>query len=165
MDYIFRGRAEKFGSNINTDMISPPQYLELSVEEASKYAMSAVDPEFSSRVRPGDIFVAEENLGSGSSRETSPLSLKYLGISALVAKSYARIFYRNSINIGLPVVICPEADKIRMNDNLIVNLTEGTIKNESSGEVYKCSIIPPHIMEVISSGGLFNYIKNKVKGE
>ena len=101
---IVRGKVFKYGDNINTDIISPPQYMELSVAEAAKYTLSALDPEFAGKVRKGDILVAGVNFGSGSSRETSPLTLRYLGVGAIVAKFFARIFYRNAINIGLPVV-------------------------------------------------------------
>ena len=102
---MIAGKALKYGDNINTDIISPPQYMDLSIEEASRYSMSAVDPDFYRKVQKGDIFVAENNLGSGSSRETSPLTLKYLGISVVVARSFARIFYRNLINVGIPALL------------------------------------------------------------
>jgi len=99
---IVRGKVWKYGDNINTDIISPPQYMELSVAEAAKYTLNALDAEFAGKVGKGDILVAGDNFGSGSSRETSPLTLRYLGVGAIVAKFFARIFYRNAINIGLP---------------------------------------------------------------
>jgi 3-isopropylmalate/(R)-2-methylmalate dehydratase small subunit len=137
---IVRGKVWKYGDNINTDIISPPQYMELSVAEAAKYTLSALDPDFASKVGKGDILVAGVNFGSGSSRETSPLTLRYLGVGAIVAKFFARIFYRNAINIGLPVVECREADRISTND--IIE-----------------SAIPPHILELVQEGGLVAYLK------
>ena len=100
------GRALKYGDNINTDIISPPAYMELSIKEAAKFTMSPIDTEFAKNSKPGDIFVAEKNLGSGSSRETAPLMLKELGIKTIIAKSYARIFYRNCINLGILAIQC-----------------------------------------------------------
>ncbi|MDR1132120.1 MAG: 3-isopropylmalate dehydratase [Oscillospiraceae bacterium] len=154
MYQTLKGKALKYGDNINTDIISPPQYMELSVEKASAYAMQAVDPAFSARVESGDIFVAGHNLGSGSSRETSPLSLKYLGIAAVVAKSFARIFYRNCINIGLTAIECPETDAIFDGDVLEIDAEQGAIYNVSRAQRYSCGIIPGHIMKIIRSGGL-----------
>ena len=139
---IVRGKVWKYGDNINTDIISPPQYMELSVAEAAKYTLSALDPEFASKVAKGDILVAGVNFGSGSSRETSPLTLRYLGVGAIVAKFFARIFYRNAINIGLPAVECREADRISANDIVEINFGQGRVTNITRNEVYECSAIP-----------------------
>lgn len=133
--------------------------MELSIEEAARYAMSAVDPDFYRKVKKGDIFVAGNNLGSGSSRETSPLTLKYLGISVVVAKSFARIFYRNLINLGIPAIECKDADKIREGDLLNVDVEEGFIQNVTRKERYKCQKLPGHLMRIIDAGGLFQYLK------
>ncbi|MBQ6949270.1 MAG: 3-isopropylmalate dehydratase [Firmicutes bacterium] len=149
-----KGNVFKFGDNINTDIISPPQYIELTVEEASVHAMEGVDPTFTKRFQPGDIIVAGNNFGSGSSRETSPLALRYLGAGAVIAKYFARIFYRNSINIGLPLFECPETDKIDAGDVLRIDTANGLIYNETKDETYKCSKIPDHIMSLIEDGGL-----------
>lgn len=159
---IIKGHVHKYGDNINTDIISPPQYMELSIAEAAAYAMSAVDPSFAKQVKPGDIIVAGANFGSGSSRETSPLTLQYLGISAIVAKFFARIFYRNAINLGIPVIECAETDKINCQDEIEIDFASGTIKNLTKGECYMCSKIPPHIMELVSDGGLVPYLKKRV---
>lgn len=153
------GKALKFGDNINTDIISPPQYMELSVAEASKYAMSAVDPTFSTRIKKGDIVVAGANFGSGSSRETSPLALKHLGVGAIVAKFFARIFYRNAINLGIPVIECEETEKISDNDDISIDLANGIIINYTKNETYRCSKIPSHIMVLINDGGLVPFLK------
>ena len=110
---MVKGKVWKYGNNINTDIIAPPESIELSVKEAAAWSMRNVDPEFAGAYQPGDIFVAEHNLGSGSSRETAPLMLKELGVRVLVAMDYARIFYRNCINVGMIPVECPATDKSR----------------------------------------------------
>lgn len=153
------GRALKYGDNINTDIISPPAYMELPTSEAAKYAMSPIDVDFAKTVREGDIFVAENNLGSGSSRETAPLTLKALGIKTIVAKSYARIFYRNCINLGILAIECKDTDKISMFNELEIDYTSGEINNISKNEVYKCMVIPENIMELIKVGGLVSSLK------
>ena len=156
-----KGTAFTFGDNINTDIISPPQYIELTVEEAAVNSMEAVDPTFTKRFQPGDIIVAGNNFGSGSSRETSPLALRYLGPGAVVAKYFARIFYRNSINIGLPLFECAETDRIGAGDEIEINTEEGVIFNRTKNETYTCSKIPPHIMELIEDGGLIARLKKR----
>ena len=160
-----QGRALKYGSNINTDIISPPAYMELSMEEAAKYAMSPVDPSFAAAVRPGDILVAENNLGSGSSRETAPLTLKILGIQTIVAKSYARIFYRNCINLGILAIECPETGKISKFDELEIDTEHGILQNRTTGESYPCGKIPPHIWQLVSCGGLVESLKQKLSAQ
>ena len=158
---MISGKVWKYKDNVNTDIISPPAYMELKIEEAAKYAMSAIDPDFGIQYKPGDIFVAENNLGSGSSRETAPLTLYALGLRTIVAKSYARIFYRNCINIGILAIECSETDKISKGDELEINYEAGIIVNKSKNEQYACDKIPSHIMELINSGGLLNYLLNK----
>lgn len=155
------GTTLVYGDNINTDIISPPQYMELSIAEASQYAMQALDPDFAQRVEPGKILVAGANFGSGSSRETSPLTLKYLGIAAIVAKFFARIFYRNAINVGIPVVECAEADRISEGDRIKLLLEEGFIQNLTKNESYACTPIPEHILEIINNGGLVDMMKRQ----
>jgi len=156
---VIRGTVLKYGDNINTDIISPPQYMELSIAEAAPYAMSAVDPGFAAKVRPGDIMVAGLNFGSGSSRETSPLALQYLGISAIVATFFARIFYRNAINLGIPVIECAATGSIQDSDLIELDLEAGVIRNLTRNESYPCSRIPPHILTLIQAGGLVPYLK------
>ncbi|MCC8025830.1 MAG: 3-isopropylmalate dehydratase [Clostridium sp.] len=157
------GRTLKYGDNINTDIISPPQYMELDIPQAAAHAMEALDPEFPGRVKPGDILVAGKNFGSGSSRETSPLTLKYLGVGAIVAEFFARIFYRNAINVGIPVAECREASRIREGDRIELDLEEGVIYNLSREEQYQCSRLPAHIMEIIEKGGLKNYLAEQFR--
>jgi len=156
------GRALKYKDNINTDIISPPAYMELKIEEAARYAMSPIDTEFAGICREGDIFVAEQNLGSGSSRETAPLTLKVLGIHVIIAKPYARIFYRNCINLGILALECQETDKISYFDELEVDYQNGKIFNKTKQEMYACSQLPPHIMELIGCGGLVEYLRRKL---
>lgn len=161
MNSVYRGRCLKYGDNINTDIISPPMYMELPVKEAARYAMSSVDPDFASVCRRGDIFVAEENLGSGSSRETAPLALKELGIHVILAKSYARIFYRNCINLGILAVECGETEKISYFDEVEIDYVRGVIVNKSRNEIYRCQAIPEHIARLVEAGGLYEYLKER----
>lgn len=156
-----KGYAIRFGDNINTDIISPPQYMEYKIEESSRYAMSAVCPDFYERVKKQKIMVAGDNFGSGSSRETSPLSLKYLGAEAIVARFFARIFYRNAINIGLLVVECKEADRIGENDLIEIDHRAGIIKNITKNETYDCTKIPEHLIRLMDAGGLIGYLKER----
>ncbi|MGI6766946.1 MAG: 3-isopropylmalate dehydratase small subunit [Lentihominibacter sp.] len=161
MNKIIRGKTKKYGDNINTDIISPPAYMELPIKDAAKYSMSPIDIDFAANVARGDIFVAGNNMGSGSSRETAPLILKELGINVIIAKSFARIFYRNCMNVGIVALECPDTDKITMGDSLEINLGDGTIKNITKNEQYNCSKIPNHLLNMVSCGGLVEYIKNK----
>ncbi len=161
MKSTIKGNVFKFGDNINTDIISPPQYIELTVEEASVHAMEALDPTFTKRFKPGDIIVGGKNFGSGSSRETSPLALRHLGTGAVVAKFFARIFYRNSINIGLPLFECADTDKIDAEDVLEIDTAAGVIHNLTKNEQYQCSRIPPHIMSLIEDGGLVKRLEKR----
>lgn len=158
-----QGSALKFGDNINTDIISPPQYMELSIPEAAQHAMEALDPSFAQNLRPGDVLVAGRNFGSGSSRETSPLTLKYLGVGAIVTEFFARIFYRNAINVGIPVVECPEAGRIDAGDRLSIHLEKGVIENLTKKESYVCTKLPPHILAIIEDGGLKAQLKKRFR--
>jgi 3-isopropylmalate/(R)-2-methylmalate dehydratase small subunit len=158
MNIVIQGKAWVFGDNINTDIISPPQYMELSIAEAARYAMSAVRPDFASGVKPGDIVVAGANFGSGSSRETSPLTLRHLGIRAVVAKSFARIFYRNCINLGILAIECPACGDIKDADIIKIEVEKGIICNINENKIYQCTPLPPNILEMIEIGGLVPYL-------
>ena len=160
---VIHGNVLKYGDNINTDIISPPRYMELSYEEIAQHAMEGVDDKFSERLKPGDIVVAGANFGSGSSRETAPIALKYAHTGAIIAKFYARIFFRNAINIGLPVIQCKDVDSIDEGDELDIDLTTGKIVNLTKHEEYQGSTLPPHIMELVDVGGLIPYLKQKLK--
>ena len=161
MSDIITGKSLKYGDNINTDIISPPQYMEYSIADAAPYAMSAIDTDFAEKTKESKIFVAGKNLGSGSSRETAPLTLKYLGIKVVIAEFFARIFYRNCINLGLPAIECAEAGKIDTGDELIIDLENGVIKNVTKKEQYECSKLPAHIFALIEKGGLISYLKSE----
>ena len=164
---IYKGKALKLGTNVDTDAIIPARYLNTSdpVELAS-HLMEDVDPKFREKTQPGDIIVAEDNFGCGSSREHAPIAIKYGGISCVVAKNFARIFYRNSFNMGLPIFESPEAPEgIREGDELEVDSQTGTIKNITTGQTYHAQPIPPFMQQLIEAGGLMNYVKNfKMKG-
>lgn len=162
MSNLIRGTALKYGDNINTDIISPPAYMELPIEEAARYAMSPVDETFAARCRPGNLFVAEKNLGSGSSRETAPLTLRALGIRTIVAQSYARIFYRNCINLGILAIECPATGRISEGDELEIDYQQGIVYNRTTGEGLPCDPIPAHIMDLVSRGGLVEYLKTRI---
>jgi 3-isopropylmalate/(R)-2-methylmalate dehydratase small subunit len=156
-----QGKVWKFGDDIDTDAIIPARYLNTSdPEELARHCMEDADPEFSSKAKPGDIIVGGKNFGSGSSREHAPLAIKAAGISCVIAASFARIFYRNAFNIGLPIFESPEAaNKIQQGDEVAVDVGRGIIKNISRGEEYQATPIPSFMQEIISAGGLINYVK------
>jgi 3-isopropylmalate dehydratase small subunit len=159
----FRGKAFVFGNDINTDIIIPAPYLNTSdPKELAMHCMEAVDQEFSVKIKKGDIIVAGKNFGCGSSREHAPLSIKATGISCVIAKSFARIFYRNSFNIGLPIIEAPEAvDGISEGDEIEVDVEAGMIKNLTRGKEYFIKPIPPFMQKLLESGGLMNYMMKK----
>lgn len=157
------GFAHKFGDNINTDLISPAQYMELDNAGIAAHAMEGADPDFPRKVKPGDMIVAGKNFGSGSSRETAPIAIKGCGVSVVIAEFFARIFYRNCINIGLPVLICPEAGQIGDGAELEVLLEEGVIRDLSTGKEYRCSPLPENIMTIIAHGGLLGDLEYRMK--
>lgn len=158
------GRAWAYGANIDTDVLAPiGSYQGKDMLAGARNCLRDVDPDFAYNVKEGDVFVATDNLGIGSSRETAPQFLKTLGIRALVAKSFARIFYRNSFNIGLPALICPDADKIEMGDVLSVEPSTGDIINRTKGETYSCQAIPTHLMTIVEAGGLMPYLEARLK--
>ncbi len=156
-------RAWVFGDSIDTDVLAPNAYMMKPVEELARHCLEAVDPEFASSVRPGDAFVAGENLGIGSSREQAPQALMLLGIRVLLAKSFARIFYRNALNLGLPALVCADVDRIRQGDALRVNPLAGTVENLTMRETLDCEPLPSHLMEMIADGGLLAHLKKKLK--
>ncbi|OLN23044.1 3-isopropylmalate dehydratase [Domibacillus antri] len=162
MSLIIRGRVWKYGDNINTDIISPGQYMSQPVEKQAEHAMEAIDPEFAKKVQPGDILVAGHNFGSGSSRETAQMVLKYHQIGAVVATSFARIFYRNSINVGLPVVDMKDTSMIQEGDDVEIDFLEGKIINHTQGTEYQGTKLPEHLMEMVQLGGLEPYLAKKL---
>ncbi len=155
------GKAICYGDNIDTDVIIPARYLTTSDPvELAKHCMEDIDKEFLSKIEPGDILAAGSNFGCGSSREHAPIAIKAAGISCVVAKSFARIFYRNAINIGLPIIVC-DAD-IHTGDKLSVDLSGGVLKNETTGETAEFPSFPPFLQGIIESGGLMKAMKEGV---
>jgi 3-isopropylmalate/(R)-2-methylmalate dehydratase small subunit len=162
-----KGTIWKYGDNVDTDAIIPARYLNVSTpEELARHCMEDVDSAFAGAVQPGDIIVAGENFGCGSSREHAPLALKGAGITCIVANSFARIFYRNAINIGLPILECPEAvEGTEKGDRLAVDLGTGTITNERTGRVYQTSAFPTFVMGIIQAGGLVPFARERLRAQ
>jgi 3-isopropylmalate dehydratase small subunit len=159
-----RGRVWKYGDNVDTDAIIPARYLNVSTpEELAAHCMEDVDARFVDEVQPGDIMVGGANFGCGSSREHAPLALKGAGISCVIAESFARIFYRNAINIGLPILECADAVVgTEAGQTLEVDLSFGTIVNLDTGQVFQSGAYPPFLMAIIESGGLIPYTRAKL---
>ena len=155
------GRVWKFDSNINTDEIIPARYnITIVPQELAQNVFCEVRPDYASGVRVGDVLVAAENFGCGSSREHAPIAIKASGVACIVAKSYARIFYRNAINIGLPVLECDELwENVEDGDSLSVDLEAGVIQNESTGAQYKATPLPPFILKIGQAGGIVNFLR------
>ncbi len=162
---LLRGKVWTFGNDIDTDAIIPARYLNTSdPAELARHCMEDADPDFPRKVSPGDIIVAGKNFGCGSSREHAPLALKEAGIACVVAESFARIFYRNAINIGLPILESPEAPEVLQEGSQVeINLAEGEITELTGGRKFKAVSFPPFMQEIMATGGLINYIKGKVK--
>lgn len=161
---IFEGTVHKFGRDVDTDVIIPARYLNTSdPQELASHCMEDIDPEFVRRVRPGDIVVADENFGCGSSREHAPVSIMAAGVSCVVAASFARIFYRNALNVGLPIVVCPQAAReVRAGDRLRVDLEAGVVEDLTQDRRYEAEPFPPFMQELIRRGGLLPYVKSRL---
>ncbi|MCP4971679.1 MAG: 3-isopropylmalate dehydratase small subunit [Arcobacter sp.] len=158
------GKVWNFGSNIDTDIIIAARYLNSSdPEHLAKYIMEDADPDFPNKLKKGDIIVAGENFGCGSSREHAPIALKAAGVAAVVAPSFARIFYRNSFNMGLPIFELPESLEIKEGEVISINLDDGVITNDTTNKSYKFIPIPDFMQELIATGGLINYAKAEMK--
>ncbi|MEW6696273.1 MAG: 3-isopropylmalate dehydratase small subunit [Bacillota bacterium] len=160
-----QGKVWKFGNDVDTDLIIAARYLNSSdPAELARYCMEDADPRFASNVKPGDIIVAAKNFGCGSSREHAPIAIKAAGVSCVVAKSFARIFYRNAFNIGLPIFECPEViDELQEGDTISVDAATGAITNLSTGKEYQAVPIPDFMRQIIDAGGLISYVKGRVK--
>lgn len=164
---IMRGRVWKYGDNVDTDVIIPARYLNVSTpEELARHCMEDLDPSFAGSVQTGDIIVAGENFGSGSSREHAPLAFKGAGVSCVVAHSFARIFHRNAINVGLPILECPPAvGGAEKGHEMEVDLEAGRVRNLSTGRSYQAEPYPPFMMELIEAGGLVPYTRRQIELE
>ncbi|NQU61523.1 MAG: 3-isopropylmalate dehydratase [Rhodospirillales bacterium] len=159
-----QGNAWVYGDNIDTDQLAPiKSYMNMEADEGAKLCLEPIDPDFAGAVREGDIFVAGNNMGIGSSREQAPLHLKILGIRAVLAKSFARIFYRNTLNLGLPALVCPETDKISKGDELKIDPLAGKVENLTTGETLACEPLPEHLLAMIADGGLLAHLQKKLK--
>ncbi len=159
-----KGRAWKFGKDVDTDQIIPARYLNTSdPAELAKHCMEDADPAFVTRMAPGDLIVADKNFGCGSSREHAPIAIKAAGVSAVIAKSFARIFYRNAFNMGLPILESPEAaEGISEGDEVEVEMASGRIRNRTTGQEFRAAPLPPFMRELIDAGGLMAYVKRKI---
>lgn len=160
---MITGRAWVFGDNINTDLIAPARLLKRPVAEFSKFCMEPVLPTFAAEVRPGDVVVGGLNFGCGSSREQAPEAIKYLGVAAVVAKSFGRTFYRNAMNIGLPAIVCGDAGSIAQGARLRISLEKGVVEDIDSGKSYPCQTVPPHLMAMLNDGGLLGHLEKRLR--
>ena len=149
-----RGHVFKYGDNVDTDVIIPARYLNsFDPQELASHAMADIDPEFVGKVQPGDMIVARKNFGCGSSREHAPLCLKTAGVSCIIAETFARIFFRNAINIGLPAIVCKDLpDEVKTGDQMELHMLEGTA--EANGKVYSCTKLPEYMQNILNQGGL-----------
>jgi 3-isopropylmalate/(R)-2-methylmalate dehydratase small subunit len=163
---VIRGNAHRFGANVDTDVIIPARYLTTTdPEELGKHCMEVVDPEFVDRVRPGDLIVAEQNFGSGSSREHAPIAIKAAGISCVIASTFARIFFRNAINVGLPAVECPEIVAVtESGDEIELDLAGGMVRNLTKSVEARAKSFPDFMRELLDAGGLVPYLSAKLTG-
>ena len=164
---VFEGTVHAYGRDVDTDVIIPARYLNSSDSaELGAHCMEDLDADFVARVQPGDVIVARENFGCGSSREHAPLAIKAAGVSCVVAASFARIFYRNALNIGLPIVVCPAAAaEARSGDRLRVDAAAGLVENLTQGTRYQGDAFPPFMQELIARGGLLPYVKARLGAE
>ena len=156
-------RAWVFGDSVDTDVITPGRYMKLPVEEIAQHCLEPVSPGFATRVKRGDFVVAGRNFGCGSSREQAPAALKELGVAALIAESFAGIFFRNSLNLGLPALVCKEAKSIRDGDRLEVDFQNSIIRNSDNGKTFAFEPIPPHLLQMVRDGGLLPHLEKRLK--
>ena len=156
------GRVWKLGDNVDTDVLAPGLYMKQPLAELAKHCLEALDPGFAAQARPGDILVAGRNFGMGSSREQAVQTLTHLGVAAVLAKSFAGIFYRNALNLGLLALVCPDTDKIGAGSRLIVRAAEGEAVDAANGERFSCEPLPPHLLDMIADGGLVPHLERRL---
>ncbi|QLC26365.1 3-isopropylmalate dehydratase [Parasphingopyxis algicola] len=156
------GRAFIFGDGINTDVLAPGSLMKLPPEELAQHCLEAIDPQFAKEVRPGDFVFAGRNFGQGSSREQAVVSLKLLGVSAVLATSFARIFYRNAMNLGLPAVKFDAVAEIKKGNEIDIDLVTGSLANRDTGKTYAIKPLPSHLMEMVEAGGLIPYLDQRL---
>ncbi len=153
------GKAWVFGDDVNTDVMAPGLYFKSPMSEMAKHCMEAIDADFARNVQPGDIVLAGRNFGIGSAREQAAMALQHLGVGAILAQSFGRIFYRNALNFGIPAIIFPSVAEIAAGDELRIDPVIGDIENRTSGKVYKVNGLPGHLMTMVEAGGLMPYLK------
>ena len=164
---MYTGKVYKYGDNVDTDVIIPARYLNApSPDELAKHCMEDIDASFAGKVKPGDIIVGGANFGCGSSREHAPIAIRACGVRCVITASFARIFYRNSINIGFPILECPEAaEAIRNGDQVSVDFDSGLIRDETTGAEFRATALPPFIGRIVEDGGLLPYLKARLEKE
>jgi 3-isopropylmalate/(R)-2-methylmalate dehydratase small subunit len=158
-------KAWVFGDNVDTDVIAPGRYMKYGIDEIARHCMEAMEPSFAAAVKRGDIVVAGRNFGAGSSREQAPEALKHLGVAALIAESYAGLFYRNAINLGLPALVCAQAKRIRAGDELHVDAEPGRIENRTTGETLAAEPIPAFLLQIVHDGGLLAHLEKHLRAK
>jgi 3-isopropylmalate/(R)-2-methylmalate dehydratase small subunit len=156
-------RAWVFGDNIDTDVIVPGRYMKYPIEEIAKHCLEAVDASFAFSVKQGDFVIGGRNFGCGSSREQAPAALKHLGVAALIAESFAGLFYRNALNLGLPALVCADAKRIGAGDEVEIDYREAKVLNRRTGEKLTFEPIPEHLMEMVRDGGLLPHLEKRLK--
>jgi 3-isopropylmalate/(R)-2-methylmalate dehydratase small subunit len=155
------GRAWVFGDGIDTDVLAPGHLMKLPADELATHCLEAIRPEFARAIQPGDVVVAGRSFGIGSSREQAAVSLKLLGVRAVLALSYARIFWRNALNLGLPALVIPETVRIGDGDEVAVDVAAGLVENRTTRESWQISPLPPHLLRIVEAGGLMPYLKSR----
>ncbi|MFM8799926.1 MAG: 3-isopropylmalate dehydratase [Tagaea sp.] len=158
-----RGRAFVYGDNVDTDMLAPGLYMKFGIAEIAKHCLEAIDPDFAKTVRPGDVVVGGENFGMGSSREQAVMALRELGVRTVIAKSFAGLFFRNCVNLGVAPLVCAHAGEIAAGDALDADPLAGTIRNTRTGAVYPCEALPAHLLAMLEDGGLMPHLEKKLK--
>ena len=156
------GRAWVFGDNLQTDMLAPGKYMKFGIEEMAWHCLELVEPRFAAEVRPGDVVVGGRNFGAGSSREQAAQALRHLGVAAVIAPSFAGLFYRNALNLGLPALVCADAATIRAGDSIRIDAEAGRIEDLTSGAALACEPIPPHLMSMVRDGGLLPHLEKRL---
>jgi len=157
------GKAWVFGNDIGTDLLAPGLYMKRPMEEIARHCLEDIDPRFATEVERGDVVIAGRNFGMGSSREQAAEALIHLGVSVVLAQSYGGLFYRNALNLGLLVLICPETGKIDAGDRIAVEPERGRVRNLTKNETYPCEPVPAHLMEMVRAGGLVPFLERKLK--
>ncbi len=158
-------RAWVFGDNVNTDLIAPARFLMGPAAEFAPHCLESLRPEFASEVKAGDFVIGGVSFGCGSAREQAPEALRYLGVAAVIAQSFARTFYRNAMNIGLPAVVCSDAGSIAHGAKLELSIENGIIKDLDAGKTYRCDAIPPHLRAMLKDGGLLGHLEKRLRAQ